>query len=267
MSSSANPYRRAFRPGPRDTVLAGPHDHWVVLPLMRATGRRRREAMLAGSSLSDVSHPFERDAGIPSLPGWECIPTPGHTPGHVSFFRASDRVFDRGRRHRDPDAQLLGGSAAAAARRVGATAVHELELAGDQGVGREARAARAERAGWRPRHAHDLRRSRGCVAGLRRSVLRLRHDRSPRAGHRAAPGHTRNRGTCSRISRRDRPPCQESSNDRVSRVVNGGTGSPDQPACRRQSSVASTGPSFQGRSSRRYGPRRMLWLTLRNEGC
>jgi glyoxylase-like metal-dependent hydrolase (beta-lactamase superfamily II) len=78
------------------TKYAGPLDHWVVLPLMRAMGRRRREAMLAGSSLSDVSRPFEPGAGVSGLPGWECIPTPGHTPGHVSFFRASDRVLITG---------------------------------------------------------------------------------------------------------------------------------------------------------------------------
>ena len=75
---------------------AGPLDHWVVVPLMRAMGRRRREAMLARSSLSDVSRQFVPNAEVPDLPGWECIPTPGHTPGHVSFFRASDRVLITG---------------------------------------------------------------------------------------------------------------------------------------------------------------------------
>jgi glyoxylase-like metal-dependent hydrolase (beta-lactamase superfamily II) len=75
---------------------AGPLDHWIVVPLMRAMGRRRREAMLARSSLRDVSRPFELNAEVPDLPGWECIPTPGHTPGHVSFFRASDRVLITG---------------------------------------------------------------------------------------------------------------------------------------------------------------------------
>ena len=75
---------------------AGPLDRWVVLPLMRAVGRRRRDAILARSSLRDVAHPFEPGAGVPGLPGWECIPTPGHTPGHVSFFRASDRVLITG---------------------------------------------------------------------------------------------------------------------------------------------------------------------------
>jgi glyoxylase-like metal-dependent hydrolase (beta-lactamase superfamily II) len=27
---------------------------------------------------------------------WECIPTPGHTPGHVAFFHKSDRVLITG---------------------------------------------------------------------------------------------------------------------------------------------------------------------------
>ena len=78
------------------TKYAGPLDHWVVLPLMRAVGRRRREALLARSSLRDVARPLEPSARVPDLPGWESIPTPGHTPGHVSFFRASDRVLITG---------------------------------------------------------------------------------------------------------------------------------------------------------------------------
>jgi glyoxylase-like metal-dependent hydrolase (beta-lactamase superfamily II) len=38
--------------------------------------------------------PFEDEESSPSpLPGWQVIHTPGHTPGHVSFFRPSDRVL------------------------------------------------------------------------------------------------------------------------------------------------------------------------------
>ena len=33
---------------------------------------------------------------LPGLPGWRWVPTPGHTPGHVSFFRDSDRVLIAG---------------------------------------------------------------------------------------------------------------------------------------------------------------------------
>jgi glyoxylase-like metal-dependent hydrolase (beta-lactamase superfamily II) len=75
---------------------AGPLDRWVVLPLMRAMGKRRREVILARSNLSEVARTFEPDAGVPGLPGWECIPTPGHTPGHVSYFRRGDGVLITG---------------------------------------------------------------------------------------------------------------------------------------------------------------------------
>ncbi len=77
------------------TTYAGPLDIWVILPLMRAMGRRR-DAMLSKSSLRDVARAFEPSAGVPGLPGWECIPTPGHTPGHVSFFRTSDHALITG---------------------------------------------------------------------------------------------------------------------------------------------------------------------------
>ncbi len=33
---------------------------------------------------------------IPFLPGWECVATPGHAPGHVSLFRRSDGVLVAG---------------------------------------------------------------------------------------------------------------------------------------------------------------------------
>ena len=75
---------------------AGPLDRYLILPLLRAMGRRRREAVLARSSLGDAASTFEAGAGVPGLAGWEAIPTPGHTPGHVSYFRPSDRVLISG---------------------------------------------------------------------------------------------------------------------------------------------------------------------------
>jgi glyoxylase-like metal-dependent hydrolase (beta-lactamase superfamily II) len=30
---------------------------------------------------------------VPGVPGWEWLATPGHSPGHISFFRPSDRVL------------------------------------------------------------------------------------------------------------------------------------------------------------------------------
>jgi glyoxylase-like metal-dependent hydrolase (beta-lactamase superfamily II) len=33
------------------------------------------------------------DGSIPMMPGWQWVPTPGHSPGHVSLFRESDRTL------------------------------------------------------------------------------------------------------------------------------------------------------------------------------
>jgi glyoxylase-like metal-dependent hydrolase (beta-lactamase superfamily II) len=41
-------------------------------------------------------HPLPPDHSLPFLPGWEWVPTPGHSPGHVSFFRREDRVLISG---------------------------------------------------------------------------------------------------------------------------------------------------------------------------
>lgn len=36
------------------------------------------------------------DGSVPPLPGWRWIPTPGHSPGHVSLWRAADRTLIAG---------------------------------------------------------------------------------------------------------------------------------------------------------------------------
>jgi glyoxylase-like metal-dependent hydrolase (beta-lactamase superfamily II) len=44
----------------------------------------------------DVSrwlHSLPGDGSIPHMPGWRWLPTAGHTPGHVSFWRESDRTL------------------------------------------------------------------------------------------------------------------------------------------------------------------------------
>ncbi|EHR51280.1 Zn-dependent hydrolase, glyoxylase [Saccharomonospora marina XMU15] len=75
---------------------AGPLDRWVVLPMLRALGSRRREAVLARSRLDCGLRAFRHGADVPCLPGWECVPTPGHTRGHVSYFRPGDGVLVTG---------------------------------------------------------------------------------------------------------------------------------------------------------------------------
>lgn len=37
--------------------------------------------------------PLDPQQELPELNGWQVLHTPGHTPGHVSFFRASDRTL------------------------------------------------------------------------------------------------------------------------------------------------------------------------------
>jgi glyoxylase-like metal-dependent hydrolase (beta-lactamase superfamily II) len=75
---------------------AGPLDRCLVLPLMRAMGRRRREAMISRSSLRDAVQALGPGGEVPGLPSWQYVQTPGHTRGHVSFFRLRDRVLITG---------------------------------------------------------------------------------------------------------------------------------------------------------------------------
>jgi glyoxylase-like metal-dependent hydrolase (beta-lactamase superfamily II) len=77
-------------------AVANPLDRWVILPMLRAVGTRRREAILAKASVGDVAHPISLDAVPPGLTDWQCLPTPGHTPGHVAYFRPRDRVLISG---------------------------------------------------------------------------------------------------------------------------------------------------------------------------
>ena len=71
---------------------AGPLDRWLILPIMRAVGRRRREAILAAGSLAGIVVPLPGDGAIPGMDGWAWVHTPGHTPGHVAYVRTRDRV-------------------------------------------------------------------------------------------------------------------------------------------------------------------------------
>jgi deazaflavin-dependent oxidoreductase (nitroreductase family) len=75
---------------------AGTLDRWVVLPALRAMGRRRREALLARNRLGETARTLRPGEPVPGLPGWEVVATPGHTPGHVSLFRPADGVLIAG---------------------------------------------------------------------------------------------------------------------------------------------------------------------------
>lgn len=45
-----------------------------------------------GRDLGEWIHPMP-EGKLPGLPGWQVVETPGHTPGHISFFRAKDKVL------------------------------------------------------------------------------------------------------------------------------------------------------------------------------
>jgi glyoxylase-like metal-dependent hydrolase (beta-lactamase superfamily II) len=75
---------------------AGPMDRWLILPLMRVIGRRRREEILEAGSLGETVCALGPDGSIPGIDGWRWVPTPGHTPGHIAYVRAEDRVLISG---------------------------------------------------------------------------------------------------------------------------------------------------------------------------
>jgi len=47
----------------------------------------------SSTNLSGRVHALAADGTIPELPGWRAVHTPGHTAGHVSFFRDIDRAL------------------------------------------------------------------------------------------------------------------------------------------------------------------------------
>jgi glyoxylase-like metal-dependent hydrolase (beta-lactamase superfamily II) len=47
-------------------------------------------------NLGPALKPLPADRSVPAMPGWRWIETPGHSVGHVSFWRESDRVLIAG---------------------------------------------------------------------------------------------------------------------------------------------------------------------------
>jgi glyoxylase-like metal-dependent hydrolase (beta-lactamase superfamily II) len=46
--------------------------------------------------VSEWLQPLPEDGSVPGMPGWRWLPTPGHTEGHVSFWREADRTVIAG---------------------------------------------------------------------------------------------------------------------------------------------------------------------------
>ena len=61
-----------------------------------ALGLMSRAFPHAGTDLGDRVRPLPADGTVPGMDGWRWIHTPGHTAGHVSLFRESDRTLIAG---------------------------------------------------------------------------------------------------------------------------------------------------------------------------
>lgn len=91
----------------------GPLDDFVIVPILHAMGRRRRERLLAKDGPGDALRVLETGGRVAGLPDWEWVHVPGHTPGHVAYWRPADRVAITGDaivtlRVNAPSGMLLG---------------------------------------------------------------------------------------------------------------------------------------------------------------
>jgi len=81
--------------------------HPLELPYLTGRSAYPPADPTVGGALAMMSRTFPRgpinlgshvqalpaDGSVPMLNGWRILPTPGHTPGHVSLFREEDRVL------------------------------------------------------------------------------------------------------------------------------------------------------------------------------
>jgi hypothetical protein len=56
---------------------AMPLDRWLVAPLMRLLPAGTRARIEEAGSITDVVRPLDRQGGVPGLPEWVWLPTPG----------------------------------------------------------------------------------------------------------------------------------------------------------------------------------------------
>ena len=73
-----------------------PLDRWITAPLMWSLPARARRRVEVAGDISDLVRSLPRSGEVPGLPGWVAVPTPGHTAGHVSYWRAGDGVLITG---------------------------------------------------------------------------------------------------------------------------------------------------------------------------
>ena len=91
-----HPDEMVLAPGRYLPEYANPLDRWLIAPVLRLAPRRAVEASRSRNSLEGTARALDPAAGVPGLPDWQAVPTPGHTPGHLAFFRGKDRVLITG---------------------------------------------------------------------------------------------------------------------------------------------------------------------------
>jgi glyoxylase-like metal-dependent hydrolase (beta-lactamase superfamily II) len=87
-----HPAELVLAPGGYLPEYGNPLDRWLIAPVLRLLPRRMVEASRSRNSLEGTARAFDPAAGVPGLPDWQAVPT----PGHVAFFRGTDRVLITG---------------------------------------------------------------------------------------------------------------------------------------------------------------------------
>ncbi len=86
----AHPKELPFLQGQQDYPPANPNAASGLVAKLSPTFPNQ------GIDLDDRVQALPADGAIPTLPGWRFIHTPGHTPGHISLYRESDKTLIAG---------------------------------------------------------------------------------------------------------------------------------------------------------------------------
>ncbi|NUT72860.1 MBL fold metallo-hydrolase [Pseudarthrobacter sp. C4D7] len=76
--------------------LSMPLDRWLVAPFLWSLPARARRRIESAGDITDVVQGLPQGGEVPGMPGWAAVPTPGHTPGHVAYWRAQDGILITG---------------------------------------------------------------------------------------------------------------------------------------------------------------------------
>lgn len=87
------PFVRGDRPYPSPTMPDPPPRGFMRLFVPGVLPRWVERRVAALETLGRIARGFDETDGVPGLSDWQAVPTPGHSPGHVAFFRPRGRVL------------------------------------------------------------------------------------------------------------------------------------------------------------------------------